>query len=82
MNNITDKMEDLFNTVRKTDKVTAVLITADESEKDTKITKGLKGDLVSVEALICLLIKTMADNGKVSVNKILNDIVGALSEED
>ena len=80
MEELSTKIKELHQASQKVDGVSAIYIAVKEG-KDENIISAMVGRKQSIEALICCLIQIVADQGHTTVNDVLMDIVGAVTEE-
>ena len=80
MEELNTKIKELHQASQKTEGVSAIYIAVQEG-RDDRLTSAVVGRKQSIEALICCLIQIVADQGHTTVNDVLMDIVGAVTEE-
>lgn len=80
MEELNTKIKELHQASQKADGVSAIYIAVQEGKED-RLTSAIVGRKHSLEALICCLIQIVADQGHTTVNDVLMDIVGAVTEE-
>lgn len=80
MEELNTKIKELHQASQKVDGVSAIYIAVKEGGEE-RLTSAIVGRKHSIEALICCLIQIVADQGHTTVNDVLMDIVGAVTEE-
>ena len=80
MEELNTNIKELHQASQKAEGVSAIYIAVQEG-RDDRLTSAMVGRKQSIEALICCLIQIVADQGHTTVNDVLMDIVGAVTEE-